>query len=86
MHAIEIEPKLKEKLLKLYRKDGVLHEREMRKAEDIAVEPHHYKDLGGPMKFLKRAHIGHFVLTFSIDEENKLIKLVDFDHHDNIYG
>ena len=34
----------------------------------------------------KRVHIDkHFVLIFSVDEENKIVALEDYDHHDKIY-
>jgi len=33
-----------------------------------------------------RVHISKsFVLTFEIDEKNKVVRLLDYDHHDNIY-
>jgi mRNA-degrading endonuclease RelE of RelBE toxin-antitoxin system len=37
------------------------------------------------MSGLSRVHIGHFVLSFSIDEESKTVMLEDFEHHDNAY-
>jgi len=38
------------------------------------------------MQNRKRVHINkHFVLTFSIDKEKKIVMLEDFDHHDKIY-
>lgn len=33
-----------------------------------------------------RVHIHKsFVLTFEIDEKNKVVRLLDYDHQDNIY-
>lgn len=33
-----------------------------------------------------RVHIsGSFVLIFKIDEERKLLRLLEFEHHDNVY-
>ncbi len=34
----------------------------------------------------KRVHIDKsFVLTYEVDERGKSVKLLDYDHHDNIY-
>jgi hypothetical protein len=39
------------------------------------------------MNHLKIVHIDkHFVLIFSINEELESVMLVDYDHHDNVYG
>ena len=57
-----------------------------KKIKEILQSPYHYKNLRKPLQDLKRVHIEKsFVLTFSVDEENKLIIFEDFDHHDNIY-
>ena len=37
------------------------------------------------MKYLKRVHIGHFVLIFSYDKSKDFVSFEDYDHHDNIY-
>ena len=57
-----------------------------KKVEEIIQNPHRYKNLRYPLNMWKRVHIyKHFVLTFSVDENNKTVTLEDFDHHDNIY-
>jgi len=39
------------------------------------------------MTGIRRVHIGKsFVLTFEILEKLKLVRLLDYDHHDNIYS
>lgn len=56
------------------------------KIEEIRKNPTHYKNLRRPLQHLKRVHIGKsFVLTFSINESDKLIIIEDYDHRDNIY-
>jgi len=47
--------------------------------------PYHYKPLRGDMKGSRRVHIGHFVLIYEILEEEKKVRFLDFDHHDNVY-
>ena len=56
------------------------------KVEEILENPHQYKPLRGDMHGTRRVHIGKsFVLTYEIDEKNKTVKLLDYDHHDRIY-
>ncbi len=86
MYSLSIRPSLDEKLKKLAKKDKNRLEIIMKKADDIVVDPAHYKNLRKPLAHLKRVHINsHFVLTFSVDEKTKTVILEDFDHHDKIY-
>ena len=74
------------KLSKLKKKDSVHYETVRKKMDWILKNPEHrYKDLHYSMKGISRAHIGHFVLTFRIDDINKVIYFEDYDHHDKIY-
>lgn len=75
------------KLRKLKKKDPMHYEKVRKKMDAILVEPDHsYKFLHHDMKGINRVHIGHFVLVFIIDHEQKTISFEDYDHHDNIYG
>ena len=86
MYSIDIRPSLSKKLIKLAKKNPKQAEIIAKKVEEIVQNPHRYKNLRPPLQDWKRVHIDkHFVLTFSIDEENQTIILEDFDHHDNIY-
>ena len=74
------------KLSQLKKKDSVHYETVRKKMDWILENPEHrYKDLHYSMKGISRVHIGHFVLTFKIDDINKVIYFEDYDHHDNIY-
>ncbi|MBS3098413.1 hypothetical protein J4209_06485 [Candidatus Woesearchaeota archaeon] len=34
----------------------------------------------------RRVHIDKsFVLTYEVDEDNKIVRVLDYDHHDSIY-
>ena len=58
----------------------------LKKAGEIAENPHRYKNLRVPLNNLKRVHVDrHFVLLFSVDEDSKSVTLEYYDHHDNIY-
>ncbi len=86
MYKLSILPGLENRLKKLAKKYPKLVEIILKKAKEIQVMPHHYKNLRAPLQHLKRVHIAnHFVLTFSVNEETKTVILEDFDHHDNIY-
>lgn len=57
-----------------------------KKVQDILDNPHRFKLLRKPLQNKRRVHVGgSFVLVYEIDEEEKLVTLLDFDHHDNIY-
>jgi mRNA interferase RelE/StbE/toxin YoeB len=84
--SVEISERLDKKFDKLAKKNkkqlSIIH----KKTEEIRENPHHYKPLGGDKKGTRRVHIDKsFVLTYDIDEKNKVIRLLDYDHHDNIY-
>ena len=57
-----------------------------KKINQILENPYHFKPLKGDMHGARRVHIDKsFVLVFEIDEENKIVRLLDYDHHDNVY-
>jgi len=57
-----------------------------KKIEQILENPYHFKPLRGDMHGARRIHIDKsFVLIYEIDEKNKAIRLLDYDHHDRIY-
>ena len=86
MYSLDIRPELLKKLTKLRKKNRKQAEIIMKKADEIVLNPHRYKNLQASLNHWKRVHIDkHFVLAFSINEENKEVILEDYDHHDNIY-
>jgi mRNA-degrading endonuclease RelE of RelBE toxin-antitoxin system len=57
-----------------------------KKVEEIAENPYHYKSMRAPMQVIHLVHIMNcFVLSYSINESSKSIRIVDFEHHDNAY-
>ena len=82
-YRLDVNPKLGKKLPKLtpWQIDAIDS-----KTVEILRHPHHFKNLRGAQKHLKRVHINsHFVLLFSVDEQNKIVRLEDFLHHDEAY-
>ncbi len=74
------------KLKKLKKKDNRHYEIVRKRMDSILENPNHaYKFLRHEMKGINRIHIGHFVLIFIIDHEEKSVSFEDYDHHDKIY-
>jgi YafQ family addiction module toxin component len=85
-YSYSIEKRLKAKLKRISKKDKKLYDAVMKKVEEIIKNPYHYKPLRYDMKGLRRVHLEKsFVLVFEIDEEEKMIRFLDLDHHDEIY-
>jgi len=85
MYSIENSPKIDLIFKKLAKKNPKQLETIARKLPEIVENPHRFKPLGNIMKGFRRVHFGHYILTFSIDEKNKIVTLEDYDHHDNIF-
>jgi YafQ family addiction module toxin component len=71
---------------KLAKRDIVALEAIQKKTKQIIQDPYRFKPLSNRMKNIRRVHIKvHFVLTYKIIEEEKIVELLDYDHHDKIY-
>ena len=89
MYILERSDKLAKILQKLFKKDKVRYEAALKKIEEIAnaENPQHYKNLCYDLKEFKRVHIdSHFVLIFKVDENKKVIRFEDLQHHDTAYN
>lgn len=84
-YSFEIKPELVKKLKKIKKKDSLLFMRIQKKIFEIIENPIHYKPLKYSMKNIRRVHFDPFVLTFTVNEEEKLVEFLDFAHHDEIY-
>ena len=85
MYLIVNSPKIDEIFKKLATKNSKQLKVITKKLEEIVENPHRFKLLSNIMRGLRRVHFGSFVLVYSVDEKNKVVKLEDYDHHDNIY-
>ena len=86
MYALASSEQIDEIFKKIAKKDKKQLEIINKKVQQILQNPYHFKPLRGDMFGARRVHIDtSFVLTFEIDEKNKIVKLLDYDHHDNIY-
>lgn len=86
MYRLAIKESLDKKFKKLQKKDTEMLRLIDRKVQDILDDPYRFKPLRKPLQNKRRVHVGgHFVLIYEINEEQKIVTLLDFDHHDNIY-
>ena len=85
-YSLEVAADLNRTLEKLAKKDKVAFQAIHNKVLGILENPHHYKPLRAPMQNKRRVHIaGSFVLIFKIDEERKVVQILEFEHHDKAY-
>ncbi len=86
MYKLAIKESLDKKFKKLKKKDIDMLRLIDRKVQDILADPHRFKPLRKPLQNKRRVHVGgSSVLIYEINEKDKLVILLDFDHHDNIY-
>ncbi|KYC53700.1 MAG: hypothetical protein AMQ74_00319 [Candidatus Methanofastidiosum methylothiophilum] len=84
--SLEISNHLQNKFNKLITKDKRQLEILNKKIKQILLNPFIFKPLKGEMKGARRVHISKsFVLVYEIDEKSKVVRLLDYDHHDKIY-
>ena len=84
-YKLIIPKKLDKQFIKLSKKDKLQLEIINRKINEILLDPYRFKPLTSNMAGIRRVHIRHFVLTYEILEKEKIIRLLDYDHHKNIY-
>jgi mRNA interferase RelE/StbE len=86
VYKLAVKESLDKKFKKLQKKDKEMLRLIARKVQDILVDPYRFKPLRRPLQNKRRVHIGgSFVLIYEVKEKERLITLLDFDHHDNIY-
>ena len=84
-YHLEISENLDRMFQKISKKDPLQFQILSRKIKEIAEDPNRFKPLRSNMANQRRVHIKNFVLTFEIQEDKKIVRLLDYDHHDNIY-
>jgi len=85
-YTLDISDELDKKLSKMRKKSKKQLDIIDKKVQQILKNPYHFKPLRGDMHGARRVHIDKsFVLIYEIDEKGKVIRLLDYDHHDAIY-
>ena len=58
----------------------------LKKLQEVRRNPTHYKPLRGDLRGAYRVHIDKsFVLVYEIDERRKIVRVLDYGHHDEVY-
>lgn len=85
-YGLELSPLVDTTFGKMEKKEKWLLRIIDKKIKQIRQNPYHFKPLKGSMRGERRVHIEtSFVLTYEIDEDKKLVRILDFDHHDKVY-
>lgn len=85
-YKLEVSEKLDKRFMKLSKKDKKSFEIINIKIKNILENPYQFKPLRNEMSGIRRVHIGKsFVLTYEIVENEKKVKILDYDHHDKIF-
>jgi len=84
-YTLEISEKLDRVFAKLAKKDKLQFEILNRKIKEILENPQIGEPLTGNMAGQRSVHVRNFVLVYEIIEHEKVIKLLDYDHHDAVY-
>jgi len=85
MYNLEIKENVDKIFKRLIKKDKISFNYLSKKILEIRENPHHFKPLKKPLQNFRRAHIGHFVLIYSIKEITKSVIIEKYKHHDEIY-
>lgn len=86
MYKLAVKESLDKKFRRLQKKDKEMLRFIDKKIQDILEDPYRFKALRKPLQNKRRVHVGgSFVLIYEINEKEKIVTLLDFDHHDNIY-
>ena len=84
-YRLEVSEQLDKIFAKLSKKDKLQFEILSKNIKKILENPQIGKPLTANMAGQRRAHIRNFVLTYEVLENEKIVRLLDYDHHDNIY-
>lgn len=85
MYALETREHVDKIFKKLTKRNPGQLEIIAKKIEEILEDPHRFKPMHFPLTGMRRAHIGSFVILFSIDEQRKTVIVEDYEHHDRVY-
>lgn len=84
-YELEASKQLLKKFDKVRKKDSVQAEILKRKINEILENPNIGEPLTGDMAGQRSVHVRHFVLTYEVLENQKIVRLLDYEHYDNIY-
>jgi len=84
-YTLDVSEHLDKIFFKLSKKDKLQFEILTRKIKEVLENPQIGEPLKGNMAGQRSVHVRNFVLVYEIIEHEKVVKLLDYDHHDNVY-
>lgn len=84
-YTLDVSKKLDRIFSKLAKKDKLQFEILTRKIKEILENPQIGEPLTGNMAGQRSVHVRNFVLVYEILENEKVVRLLDYNHHDVIY-
>ena len=84
-YELEISEKIQKIFDKLKKKDKLRAEILKKKIREVLENPYIGKPLTANLVGMRRVHIRPFVLTYEILKSERVVRLLDYDHHDNVY-
>ena len=84
-YGLEVPDKLSRIFRKMKKRDVIRANILKRKIKEILDNPYIGKPLRSRLAGKRRIHVRPFVLTYEILESERIVRLLDYDHHDNIY-
>jgi len=85
-YSLEVLPSCKKEIDSLCSKNNVLREALHKKIKQVLENPRHFKPLRKPLQNRRRVHVlKSFVLIYELNEEEKIVTLAGFSHHDDAY-
>jgi len=85
MYHLEVRESANKIFKKLAKKDKVSFEYINKKIKEIIGNPYRFKPLKVPMQNFRRVHVGSYVLVYSKNEEEKVVVIERYKHHDEVY-
>lgn len=85
-YVIEFEQRLQKQVAKAGRKNPAFKNALENKIIQIREDPYRFKPLHAPLQNMRRVHLlKSFVLIYSIDESQKIVRVLAIEHHDDSY-
>jgi YafQ family addiction module toxin component len=84
-YSLEVVESVDKTFGKLHMKDPAQFEALSKKIKQILENPYQFKPLRALMQHMRRVHIGSFVLIYDINEEEKVVTVRRYEHHDTVY-
>lgn len=81
-YEVHLAESVRERLRKMVKKDSVAYKRLVQLFNQLSENPYGVgKWMHGEYAGVRERHIGHFVVKYVINENAKIVTVVDYEHH-----